>query len=176
MRFRQSVVTLLIAQAVAFAPRPFLIRQTLHAVNENNGHEQTAASRPLLPAVNESSGEFVNDGSFAWMAPYLTAIGIEPGKTIKYGPIAFDAYVTVSTEESEQRRAQATLELVNIGPEERQRRAQASRVLYFAAVLYTLWATFLGDDGGLAGHVLRFLTVLPFFLAYGYQKSAETGL
>lgn len=179
MRLQLCVVTgiVLTAKAAAFAPPSSLTRHpTLHAKSDEN-HEHTPASQAQLPPANETSGEnFVNDGGFAWMAPYLTAMGIQPGKTVKYGPIAFDAYVTVSAEESEKRRAQATLELVNIGPDERQRRSQASRVMYFVAVLYTLWATFLADNGEFAGHVLRFLTVIPFFFAYGYQKSAETAL
>ncbi|GAX28474.1 hypothetical protein FisN_38Hh033 [Fistulifera solaris] len=175
MRFQLCAMTVLATTVAAFVPHASFSRHSmLHGKKKHKNHHRAGPAR--LPPVNETSGEFVNDGSFAWMAPYLTAIGIEPGKTIKYGPIAFDAYVTVSAEEAEQRKAQATLELVNIGPDERERRSQASRVMYFVAVLYTLWATFLGDDGSFAGHVFRFLTVIPFFLAYGYQRSAETAL
>lgn len=178
MRLPLCVVIAWATTAVAFAPHSSRIRHpSLYSKHKKNKNNHEHADQPLLPPAHETtSDEFVNDGGFAWMAPYLTAMGIEPGKTVKYGPIAFDAYVTVSADESDKRKAQATLELVNIGPDERQRRSQASRVMYFVAVLYTLWATFLGDNGEFGGHVLRFLTVIPFFFAYGYQKSAETAL
>lgn len=193
MKFYLSVVTgmMVMTQGIAFVVqsqkqssfriRPFTFYATTNGnfrpENEKINSTSSSSRFQTTTTTNTLSNEFVNDGIFAWMVPYLTAIGIQPGKTIQYGPIAFPTNTTaVPLDLVEQRRMQATMELINIGPEERKRRQQASRIMYFVTGLYLLWSTFLGDDGTWMGHVVRMGTVLPLFLAYGYQKSATTGL
>jgi hypothetical protein len=48
--------------------------------------------------------------------------------------------------------------------------------MWALSAAYVGWASLIADDGGLSGHILRFLSVIPLFLAVGYKLSAETGL
>jgi hypothetical protein len=121
--------------------------------------------------------EFVNDGPMAWMEPYLQRMGIEEGKAIAYGPIAVDVDEASRPppQVAELLRNEAARNLVNINAQERQRRDVAGTLAWYATVSYATWAALLADDGGVGGHVLRFLTVIPLFLAVGYKRSAQTG-
>lgn len=95
-----------------------------------------------------------------------------------YGPVPVDLDDSelVPEEEAQARRQQAAQDLVNIGVEERQRRDRASSIVGALSVAYIGWASIVADDGGVNGHLLRFLSVIPVFFAVGYKLSAETGL
>jgi hypothetical protein len=128
--------------------------------------------------VNNAADKFRNDGPFSWMQTYLEDMGVKEGKTVYYGPMAVDVDPTkrVSKEEINRLRKQAAQDLINIGPEERQRRNQAGNVMAAFTALYIIWASLIADDGGAGGHILRFLAFFPAFLAVGYKVSAQQGL
>ena len=131
------------------------------------------------PKVEQQRQEFVNKGPMAWMQQFLDLAGVVPGQTIAYGP-----FTTGSVKESDRKpapeaerlRAEATQNLQNIDMEERNRRRGASEIMTVLTVIYAIWAALLGDQGDFAGHVLRFGTIFPLFLAVGYRLSADTGL
>ena len=134
--------------------------------------------KPVLESSNNGLGDFKNDGPFAFMTEALDMIGVKEGKAIIYGPIAIDVDESkrVTDEESFQLRKVAAENLQNINKDERERRANASKIAAVVTAVYASAATLLWDHGGFEGHFLRFLTVIPMFLAFGYSKSAETGL
>lgn len=121
---------------------------------------------------------FQNNGIFAWMVPYLKKMGIQEGKTLMYGPLAFDLDEATKTsmEQAQKLRELAAESLVNIGPAERERRNQAGTVMLALSAIYISWATLFADDGGIGGHILRFLGAIPLFFAVGYKVSAKRGL
>ena len=130
----------------------------------------SARSRLLQVRASENTGEF------AWLVPYLDLLGIKEGKKVFFGPIPIDVGPIPSPEESERRRIEAAQNLMNIDAEERARRAQAARVMLGVTAVYMAWSALIADDGSLGGHVIRFASVVPIFLALGYRLSAETGL
>jgi hypothetical protein len=121
---------------------------------------------------------FENDGPLAWLQMYLDMFGLKEGKSIAYGPIpvTIDESKRPSSDVAEKMRNDAAENLQNIGMDERQRRDNAANVMAVVAVVYATWSALFADHGGVGGHVLRFLTVIPLFLAYGYKLSAQTGL
>lgn len=140
---------------------------------------QRGALQPTIAHQTEeaTSSEFVNDGPLSWMTTYLDAMGIQEGRAIYYGPIPGEVDETKRPSESESvaLRQQATQELMNINKDERQRRNQAGQVMTVLSIAYIAWAALVADDGGFTGHILRFLSVIPLFLAVGYKRSAATG-
>lgn len=121
---------------------------------------------------------FVNNGPLAWMQMYLDLFGVQEGKSVFFGPIPVevDESQRLSTDDARQRRQQAAVDLTNINMDERQRRDKAGNVMWIASAVYIAWASLIADDGGFSGHVLRFCSVVPTFLAVGYKLSAKTGL
>jgi hypothetical protein len=128
-------------------------------------------------AKQQQDEEFVNDGPMAWMEPYLQGMGIQEGRAIAYGPITIkvDEASRPPPQVAELLRNEAARNLVNINAQERQRRDAVGTLAWYATVSYATWASLVADDGGLGGHVLRLLTVIPLFLAVGYKRSAQTG-
>lgn len=164
------LILLVVQPAVAFAP---------HGSARNLVEKAVSIHRSTRLFVSEPE-DFENNGPLAWMIPYLSALGLEPGtgKQVVFGPIAMDLPESQKTNEEQAatRRKQAAENLVNIGPEERERRAQAGSIMLAVSAVYVAWTALIGDDGGIAGHLLRFLSVFPIFLGLGYKISAETGL
>jgi hypothetical protein len=122
---------------------------------------------------------FVNNGPGQWLSPFLDVFGMKEGKSLMYAiPMDVDkeAANKVSPEESARLQKDATKNLYNIGIAERERRNQASKVTAVISVVYVVWASLIADDGGIGGHVLRFLSILPLFFTFGFKLSAETGL
>ena len=122
------------------------------------------------------------------MKPYLDFIGIQEGKTLKYGPLAFDlpdgnddndddtsTALVVSPQESQRLRDQAVANLTNIGGQERERRQVVGTFLLKATVVYAVGASLL-DQGDLNGQFLRLGVWLPLVLGYGFRLSSELGL
>jgi hypothetical protein len=135
--------------------------------------EMLFSDPPELPGQG-----FENDGPLAWLQMYLDMFGLKEGKSIAYGPIPvnIDESKRPSSDVAEKMRKDSAKNLQNIGMDERQRRDNAANVMAVVAVVYATWATLFADQGDFGGHVLRFLTVIPLFLAYGYKLSAQTGL
>jgi hypothetical protein len=121
---------------------------------------------------------FENDGPLAWLQMYLEMFGLKEGKSIAYGPIPvnIDESKRPSSDVAKKMRNDAADNLQNIGMDERQRRDNAANVMAVVTAVYATWVALFADHGGFDGHVLRFLTVIPLFLAYGYKLSAQTGL
>jgi hypothetical protein len=117
-----------------------------------------------------------------WMVPFLNTLGFKEGTTTYYGPIAVplesvaSSATPFSAEQTAQLRQQAAQQLINIGPDERERRRQAGQVMYVLSAVYIVWSTLWIDQGDLLGHLVRFVAALPLFLAVGYQRSAQEGL
>jgi hypothetical protein len=131
-----------------------------------------------LKSSLKDSDTFVNDspiGSF--MQPALDVMNMREGNSIYFGLLSrpTNSSVAVSADESLQRRAQAAKDFVNIDFDERERRRQASKIMYAVTAAYVVWSTWV-DAGGIAGHLLRLGVVVPLFLALGYDKSAKVGL
>mmetsp|Transcript_19670 Transcript_19670/g.36715 ORF Transcript_19670/g.36715 Transcript_19670/m.36715 type:complete len:197 (-) Transcript_19670:49-639(-) len=129
----------------------------------------------------ETQGEFVNNGPNAWLSPYLDLFGMSEGKKLVYAlPLPFDDDNSndskVNDAEAARLREEAAKNLINIGTEERERRAQASKVAGVVTAVYATWAALIADTGGLEGHIFRFLTIFPLFFTLGYKLSAEQGL
>lgn len=135
-------------------------------------------SSPSGKGVIELADDFQNEGPFAWMSPFLGQMGLVEGKALSFGAFAVDVDDSqrVDKDEAARRRVQAAKDLTNIGEAERQRRDQAGNVMAVLSTVYILWSSLLADDGGLVGHLLRFLAVFPLFLTIGYKESAKTGL
>ncbi len=136
------------------------------------------ASVTSVKNPTDESETFVNRSPMAWLNPYLDSLGLKEGKTITYGVFAkdIDQTIVISEAEALRLRKEAAGKLENIGMEERNRRDQAATIMWAVTFLYAVWASLFADDGGVAGHVLRFLVILPSFLALGYKRSAETGV
>lgn len=137
--------------------------------SNNNNNNETPAQAKQEDAV------FVNDGPFSFMEPYLDTIGFKQGRQI-VGAIPQEANVFMTDEEAERRRLQAEMEMVNISMEERQRRKDIGKVAAYVSALYIGWATLIGDQGDLFGHLLRFASCIPLFFAWGFYVSGKQGL
>jgi hypothetical protein len=125
--------------------------------------------------TSKSQGAFVNDGPFSWMTNYLFLH--ETGKSMAFGiPVDADESRETSPDQIARQKQELATNLMNIGMEERERRRQAGNVFVVVTAVYALWAALVGDHGDFQGHVLRFMSVLPLFLAQGYRKSAKAGL
>lgn len=121
---------------------------------------------------------FSNEGPFSFMTMGLKAGGIEEGKKITYGVFAQDVTGKVTSEEQASRlRATAAENLTNIDDEERARRAQVGNTLLLLSAVIGSYNSLFVDQGDFAGHVGRFISVLPAFtFGYAYNASAKEGL
>jgi hypothetical protein len=171
MKFSFLAFWLLLAEtcrAASFVPfhRPLM---------QPNTYRSLAKSIPDEPTTQAA---FVNNGPFAPLAPILELGGITPGKAITNGVFAVpvDESKKVSEEVATKLRVQASQDLVNIGAEERTRRDVLGTYIGLLAGAYLVWASLFADDGGISGHLLRLLAILPVFIAGGYKASARTGL
>ncbi len=174
--------TFVLAASLDLQAEAFSLQTLLHISRITQSLGRNVLLRQNLPAVAEAdteSQEFKNDGPMAWMKEFLDLAGVVPGQTIAYGPFTTGVVSETdrkSTEEAAKLREEATQNLQNIDMDERSRRMGASNVMTVLTTMYAVWATFLGDQGDFAGHMLRFGTVFPLFLAVGYRLSADTGL
>jgi hypothetical protein len=137
-------------------------------------------SEPDIPQqeATKEKKAFVNDGPLAGLSPYLDKLGLKEGKSVFMGALAIDVDESKrnSEEEAAALRQKSAQDLTNIGMDERERRDKAGNVMWAVSAVYVAWASLIADDGGLSGHFLRFLSVIPLFLADGYKVSAKTGL
>ena len=176
-----SLALLGLCSASAFAPiRPLQGRMMLSVLSMSAPVETTEGTvQPQLNKQEERVEDFENDGMFSWMIPYLGMIGMNDGRTLKYGFLTSDAdekQQLSSPEEAAAARRQAISKMTNIGTEERQRRDQAGDVMIPLTAAYAVFSSLLLDDGSINGHLARFAIVLPLFLSRGYKLSAEVGL
>mmetsp|Transcript_16370 Transcript_16370/g.24487 ORF Transcript_16370/g.24487 Transcript_16370/m.24487 type:complete len:177 (+) Transcript_16370:294-824(+) len=156
----------------AFTPTPSLVHCT----------RSPGAHRPQLPlrgvvTLKAANKEFVNDGLFFFMEPFLSILGFQEGRTTNYGPtIAVKESDIPSEEEQQQRREKARLEMTNIGQDERERRINAGEISKKVAIGYAIFSSLFLDDGTIHGSLSRFAIILPLFFAVGFKKSGEKGL
>lgn len=151
----------------------------MSTTDENVAEKKQAKEDDLFSDPPDLPGQgFENKGPLAWMQMYLDMFGVKEGKSIAYGPIPvnIDESKRPSSDVAEKLRNDATENLQNIGMNERQRRDNAANVMAVVTVVYATWSALFADHGEFGGHVLRFLTVIPLFFAYGYKLSAQTGL
>ncbi|CAJ1965573.1 unnamed protein product [Cylindrotheca closterium] len=169
--------------------------------NKSNNTKKSDFSDPLRPVVNGETllipfsenevdlgnGE-TNNGPFSWIAPYMKLGGYEPGAKLvggiatKINPDADDYEFKdeiYSKEVQEERIAAATEEVVNISPEERQRRRDIAYACYIATAFYAFVSSnILIDDftPSIADHLWRLAIFVPLSTGYGLQLSADRGL
>lgn len=189
MRIFRIVVVIagLMDPSRAFAPRPthtvvssFRSKpgQKLLMTGSTSNNEDDADVATADVTASNAPSKFVNDGPLAWMSTYLDLFGVKEGKSVYLGPFPTEVVDSkrLADSEASARRQQAAQELININDDERQRRDEAGTVMGALSAIYVVWATLIGDDGGLSGHFLRLLSAFPIFLAVGYKLSAKTGL
>ena len=121
------------------------------------------------PSSLAASNEFVNDGPFFFMQPFLEVLGFKDGTQTYFGPAKnLDPKDYPSAEEQMKLKQQAAEEMVNINQDERDRRIYAGNIAYKVSLAYAIFAgLFLQDP------LSRFLVVLPLFFAVGYTKSGQ---
>lgn len=173
----------------------------MHSTSRDDTSTQVDFSDPLRPVVNGETllmpfsansvdlgnGE-VNDGPFSWIAPYMALGGYEPGAKLvggiatKINPndpdYAFKDEV-YSDEEKAKRIQAASEEIVNISPEERQRRRDLAYASYVATAFYAFISANLlinEDTSAIADHLWRLGIFMPLSTGYGLQLSADRGL
>jgi len=188
-----AAATLLSNAVSAFAPvkvTPSLVTQDTARFSS---YLDSLASSPTTDTSSPSSSnvqkedsststEFINDGQFQWMVPQLEKMGYTPGKTTFYGaPIAVDSELlddstTTSNTPKPLYVDKSTPSLTNIGPSERQRRANAAQIFLYMTLSYFIVSSLFWDDGSVLGHVARFGIYLPLSLFLGYRTSAQYGL
>lgn len=134
--------------------------------------ENTAESSSKVPQTQKEL--FANDGPFSWMTPFLFAY--QDGKSLAAGIPVEKSSQSSSAENTTKDRQGNAEKLMNIGMEERERRRNAGDVFLVITSVYVLWASLIADHGDFAGHILRFMTVLPLFFTVGFKKSADSGL
>jgi hypothetical protein len=164
------------AGIAAFAPQRSVLQRSF-VRRRNSVRFQSTPQTDSEPTINEK-GAFVNDGPLAGMTTYLDKLGLKEGKSVYFGALTIDVDESKrnSEEEAAALRQKSAEDLTNIGMDERDRRDKAGNVMWAVSAAYVGWASLIADDGGLSGHLLRFLSVIPLFLAVGYKLSAETGL
>lgn len=156
----------------AFTPTPSLVQCS----RRPSSHRQQLPLREVvtLKAVNK---EFVNDGAFSFMEPFLSVLGFKEGRTTNYGPtIPVNESEFPSEEEQQQRREKAKSEMTNIGTDERERRTNVGDISYKVAAGYAVFSSLFLDDGTIHGSLSRFAIILPLFFAVGFKTSGEKGL
>ena len=127
----------------------------------------------------KDNGQFVNDGMLAGLQPFLKLFGFEDGKqmilAVPTSKKEGDAPLVTDDVASERRR-KAALDLINIGPDERERRAKAGKIFLYISAFYAFVTAVVLDEGDINGHILRFSVILPFFFGYAFKQSAKFGL
>jgi len=174
---------LLLQSSNAFVPRvpanvPVSVAKRMAIVAEADSKESLEEKSTLMDDGKAFEAKpFENNTLFSWLVPYLTLFGMKEGNTM-YGvlPVAVDEDQRVGTEEAARRRAQAAVEFVNIGMEERERRDKMGDVFAVVTTVYVIWAALIGDDGDLQGHIFKFLSFIPFLFAIGLKLSSKAGL
>lgn len=177
------------AFGLAFAPQPCrqanaclqrsirVMKLRLHSATKPEEREAVIPKAADQSLPLSSSTSFVNDGPFSWLSLYLDKFGIREGKILRYAiPSELDESNRVPEATAAKLREDAAKKLQNIDTEERERRAQASKVMATATFLYAVWSALFADDGGLQGHLVRFGSVFPLFFAVGLRLSAKEGL
>jgi hypothetical protein len=190
MKLSTALSTLLISactgtsEGFATNKRPFVVSSQKSL--KMNGVYQKANSHLYLssetPAQTDNEAEktkqegqtntFENNGPFSWMEGFMGAF--EEGKTMTLVAPLKDG--VVSEEQATKQRQEFTDNLQNIGMDERERRRKAGEIAAAVTAAYAIWASLIGDQGDLGGHLLRFLTIIPLFLTVGFKKSADSGL
>jgi hypothetical protein len=170
------VVTNSSAGIAAFTPQRSVLQRSF-ARRRNSVRYQSTPQTDSEPASTQQ-GEFVNDGPLAGMTTYLDKLGLKEGKSVYFGALTIDVDESKrnSEEDAAALREKSAEDLTNIGMDERDRRDKAGDFMWAVSAAYVGWASLIADDGGFSGHILRFLSVIPLFLAVGYKLSAETGL
>jgi hypothetical protein len=143
-------------------------------------HSNTAAHHrhgQLLELNAAANKEFVNDGPFFFMKPFLSVLGFQEGRTTNFGPtIAVKESDIPSEEEQQRRREQAESDMTNIGMDERDRRKYAGEIAAKVSIGYAIVSSLFLDDGTVHGSLARFAIILPLFFSVGFTKSSEKGL
>jgi len=154
-----------LAGTEAFTPTPSRVH-----FNTHHRHGQ-------LLKLRAADKEFVNDGPFFFMQPFLSILGFQEGRTTNYGPTIAVKESDVPTEEEQQRRReQAKSDMTNIGLDERDRRKYAGEIATKVSIGYAIFSSLFLDDGTIHGSLARFAVILPLFLSVGFTKSSEKGL
>jgi hypothetical protein len=168
-------VTKISAGIAAFTPHSSILQRSF-VRSRNSVRCQSTPQTDSEPTIEK--GAFVNDGPLAGMTTYLDKLGLKEGKSVYFGALTIDVDDSKrnSEEEATALRQKSAQDLTNIGMDERDRRDKAGNIMWAVWAAYVGWASLIADDGGLSGHILRFLSVIPLFLAVGYKLSAETGL
>ncbi|GKY99236.1 hypothetical protein MPSEU_000878900 [Mayamaea pseudoterrestris] len=168
MRFSKQLITTALCSTLA----------SVHAFAPRVSHPTAPALKSAVTGDNNRKPSFQNDGPFSFMQPSLENMGIQEGKSIVNGvftaPVSNDS--SLSTEERRTRREEATKNLMNIDMTERERRFQIGTIATYASAAYVVWAGLFADDGGIGGHLLRFLAIIPILIAVGYRTSAKEGI
>jgi hypothetical protein len=162
------------AGIAAFTPQKSFLQRSSFVRNRRDSVRCQSTPQP----TDSEKGAFVNDGPLAGMTTYLDKLGVKEGRSIYFGGLTTDVDESKrnSEEDAAALRQKSSEDLTNIGMDERDRRDKAGDVMWAVSAAYVGWASLIADDGGFAGHILRFLSVIPLFLAVGYKASAETGL
>jgi len=156
---------------------------TFHYGSMKLSHDRCnhGASSVILREVKESElinneETFKNSGLFSWMQPYLKSFGFEEGKVLMNSiPLKKDTKL-VSDEVVSERRRIASEKMMNIGPEEIQRREESGTAFLYASALYAFVSSVFIDQGDFLGHVVRFCIFPLFVTGYSFKLSAKYGL
>jgi len=122
---------------------------------------------------------FVNDGMLSGLQSFLKLFGFEEGKQMILAvptPKKEGEAPLVSEDIAMERRKQAAIDLINIGPEERERRDKAGTICLYTSAIYAFLTAVILDQGDINGHIVRFTIILPFFFGYAFKQSAKFGL
>lgn len=141
---------------------------------------------PFAPISVPLENGMVNDGPFAWLAPYLDIFGIKKGRDLGdyssrllAGGAALPSKVVTSDDAdvTSALRIRSDEDLTNISLDERERRARLAEVCLGITVAYAFVSSVFLDDGySFSGHLSRFAILLPLFSWRGLVLSAESGL
>ena len=145
-------------------------------IENESDKESTESATKSTPSSDDPV--FQNEGLFAWMKPFMKAMGFVEGNVLYGGvPMAANGAEGTSADTDAINAEKYTItDMQNIGIAERIRRDKIGEFLLAISALYATWATLVADDGGFTGHALRAGVLLPFFFAAGYKRSAEEGL
>ena len=130
---------------------------------------------PVKTETKAKEDSFVNDGLFSWMETFLFPYG--EGKSLSYGvPVSAHDKPKATPDQVAAQKQEYTKNMMNIGTEERERRRNAADFFAVATAAYLCWAALIADQGDMAGHIVRFISVLPLFVTVGYKESGQRGL
>jgi len=184
MRFPNIAITVVMGTATAvhaFAPGTAYIRYN-NDVHQIQSLKTTSflLSSPSndVSSTSDTTNDFQNDGLFSWMIPFLGTFGFTEGKSSVYAiPMSLPADTIIPSEkEIAKRQSEAAENMFNIGPQERERRSEASKIAFAVTIGYAILSSLKLDQGDIMGHLVRFGIIIPGFIAVGLRKSAELGL